>query len=56
MNQTFAVLTRVTRPVFPTVVIHVTAPDATTAYRMVALRHPGSTILGMMPRSAGKLV
>lgn len=54
MNQTFAVLARVNRPIFPTRIIHVEAPDATTAYRLVALRNPDATIIGMMPHASGK--
>lgn len=51
MNQTYAILTRINRPVFPTVVVHVKAPDAITAYRLVALRNPDATILGLMPHN-----
>jgi hypothetical protein len=49
MNQTFSILTRIPRPLYPTVIVNVEAPDATTAYRLVALRNPGSTIIGIMP-------
>lgn len=47
--QSFSILTRVNRKFHPTRVVHVDAPDATTAYRLVALRNPGATIIGLMP-------
>lgn len=54
MNQTFAILIRVPRPCFPTRVAHVEAPDATTAYRLVALRNPDATIIGLMPHGPNR--
>ncbi len=56
MNQTFAILTRVNRPLHPTRVVHVDAPTAADAFRTVALRNPGATIIGMMPTAPDRTV
>lgn len=54
--NTFSILTRVNRPLHPTRVVHVDAPTATDAFRLVALRNPGATIIGLMPSNPARSV
>ncbi len=54
--NTYHILTRIDRPVYPTAVVYVTAADAKTAFRLAALRNPQATILGLMPENPNRTV
>lgn len=56
MTQSYAVLTKIARPVFPDLVIHVQAPTAAIAIDLVSQGYPDATIRAVMPHGNGRMV
>jgi hypothetical protein len=56
MTQSFAILTKINRPVFPTLIVHVDAPSAAEALLLVMQGYPDADIRGLVPHAAGRMV